>query len=178
MSEETKEQEELDSTQTDNSAESTDKETVTPSEPTAEEKYNELNDTYLRLYSEFDNFRRRTAKERLDLFKTAGQDILTDLLPVLDDFERALKNMDKQGDVKTIREGVDLVYHKFKGTLTSKGLKPFKSMEKDFDPDFHEAVTKIPAPKKKLKGKVVDVIEEGYMLNEKVVRFAKVVVGE
>ena len=178
MSEETKEQEELDSTQTDNSTENTDKEAVTAIEPTAEEKYNELNDKYLRLYSEFDNFRRRTAKERLDLFKTAGQDILTDLLPVLDDFERALQNMDKNGDIKTIREGVDLVYNKFKGSLTSKGLKPFKSMEKEFDPDYHEAVTKIPAPKKKLIGKVVDVIEEGYMLNDKVVRFAKVVVGE
>ncbi|NNJ56308.1 MAG: nucleotide exchange factor GrpE [Bacteroidia bacterium] len=178
MSEETKKQEELDAINTDNSSEDTDKETVSSSEPTAEEKYNELNDKYLRLYSEFDNFRRRTAKERLDLFKTAGQDILTDLLPVLDDFERALQNMDKKGDVKTIRQGVDLVYNKFKGSLTSKGLKPFKSIEKDFDPDFHEAVTKIPAPKKKLKGKVVDVIEEGYMLNEKVIRFAKVVVGE
>ena len=178
MSEETKEQEELESTQPDNSSEDTDKESVKSAEPTVEDKYNELNDKYLRLYSEFDNFRRRTAKERLDLFKTAGQDILTDLLPVLDDFERALQNMDKKGDVKTIREGVDLVYHKFKNTLTSKGLKPFKSKEKDFDPDFHEAVTKIPAPKKNLKGKVVDVVEEGYMLNEKVIRFAKVIVGE
>lgn len=178
MSEETKEQEELESTNTENSPEATEKETVSAKEASPEEKYNELNDKYLRLYSEFDNFRRRTAKERLDLFKTAGQDILTDLIPVLDDFERALKNMDNSGDVKTIREGVDLVYNKFKSTLTNKGLKPFKSKEKDFDPDFHEAVTKIPAPKKKLSGKVVDVIEEGYMLNDKVIRFAKVVVGE
>ena len=178
MSEETKNQEELNSTEADNNTKDVESTQSNVEEKTAEEKYNELNDKYLRLYSEFDNFRRRTAKERLDLFKTAGEDILTDLLPVLDDFNRALENMDKKGDVKTVREGVDLIYTKFKNTLTNKGLKPFKSREKPFDPDFHEAVTKIPAPKKKLKGKVVDVIEEGYMLNDKVIRFAKVVVGE
>jgi molecular chaperone GrpE len=178
MSEEIKDQEEKEEATPQENSEQTDKEEDTPKELSAEEKHNELNDKYLRLYSEFDNFRRRTAKERLELFKTAGQDILTDLLPILDDFERALQNMDKKGDVKVIREGVDLVYHKFKNTLTNKGLEPFKSIEKAFDPDFHEAVTKIPAPSKKLKGKVVDEIEKGYKLNDKVIRFAKVVVGE
>ena len=178
MSEETKDQEELEKNESNKATEDTDNKEVEIKEPTFEDKYNELNDKYLRLYSEFDNFRRRTAKERLELFKTAGQDILTDLLPIMDDFERALLNMDKKADVKTIRVGVDLVYNKFKSTLTSKGLEPFKSIDKKFDPDFHEAVTKIPAPSKKLKGKVLDEIEKGYTLSDKVIRFAKVVVGE
>lgn len=170
-------QEEL-SSQEETKAQETEKEVVEIKEPSAEEKYNELNDKYLRLYSEFDNYRKRTSRERIELFKTAGQDILTDLLPVLDDFERALLNMDKKADVKSIRVGVDLVFNKFKTTLESKGLKHFKSLEKDFDPEVHEAITKIAAPSKKMKGKVVDEVEKGYMLNEKVIRFAKVVVGE
>ncbi|MGB0851414.1 MAG: nucleotide exchange factor GrpE [Bacteroidia bacterium] len=153
-------------------------ETEEVKEPTPEEKIAELNDKYLRLYSEFDNYRKRTTKERIELFKTAGQDIMTDLIPVIDDFERALQNMDKKADVKAVRKGVDLVYNKFKNTLESKGLKPFKSIENEFDPEIHEAITKIPAPSKKLKGKVVDEIEKGYKLNDKVIRFAKVVVGE
>ncbi len=178
MSEEKQDKEELGVQNSEETAEQAEKEEVKVEEPSAEDKYNELNDKYLRLYSEFDNYRRRTSKERLELFKTAGEDILTDLLPVLDDFERALQNMDKKGDVKTIRKGVDLVYNKFKNTLDSKGLKPFTSIETPFDPDVHEAITKIPAPSKKLKGKVVDEVEKGYKLNDKVIRFAKVVVGE
>ena len=178
MSEETHEQEEKVTNEATESTQDTDKETVEVKEPSAEEKIAELNDKYLRLYSEFDNYRKRTSKERIELFKTAGQDIMTDLVPVMDDFERALQNMDKKGDVKTIRKGVDLVYNKFKTTLENKGLKPFKSIEQDFDPEIHEAITKIPAPSKKLVGKVVDEIEKGYKLNEKVIRYAKVVVGE
>jgi molecular chaperone GrpE len=178
MSEETKEQEENVENTTNETTQDTEKETVEAPEQTAEEKIAELNDKYLRLYSEFDNYRKRTSKERVELFKTAGQDILTDLLPVMDDFERALQNMDKKGDVKTIRKGVDLVFNKFKSTLENKGLKPFKSLEQDFDPEIHEAITKIPAPNKKLVGKVVDEVEKGYMLNEKVIRYAKVVVGQ
>ena len=147
-------------------------------ELSAEEKYNDLNDKYLRLYSEFDNFRRRTAKERLDLLRNASEEILLELLPILDDFERASKAMTDSDDIKSIRQGLELVHHKFKTTLENKGLKKFDVIGKAFDPDFHEAVTKIPAPKKKLKGKVVDVIEEGYMINDKVLRYAKVVVGE
>lgn len=149
-----------------------------PAEPSNEDKIKELNDKYLRLYSEFDNFRRRTAKERLDLYKNAGQEILSELLPVLDDFDRALLAMTEDADIKAISEGVKLVHQKFKATLENKGLKHFEAVGEPFDPDFHEAITKIPAPKKKLKGKVVDVIEQGYMLNDKVIRYAKVVVGE
>ena len=155
-----------------------DEQETSQEEQSPEDKIAELNDKYLRLYSEFDNYRKRTSKERLELFKTAGQDIMVDLIPVLDDFERALQNMDKKGDVKTIRKGVDLVFNKFKNSLESKGLKPFKSIETEFDPEIHDAITKIPAPSKKLKGKVVDEIEKGYKLNDKVIRYAKVVVGE
>jgi molecular chaperone GrpE len=147
-------------------------------EVSTEDRIKELNDKYLRLYSEFENFRRRTAKERLDLLKTAGEEILTELLPVIDDFERAMLAMSEKADLKTIKEGVHLVHHKFLHTLNAKGLKPFDSKEKSFDPEFHEAVTKIPAPSKKLRGKVVDEIEKGYLLNDKVIRYAKVVVGE
>ena len=178
MSEETKEQEENVDNTTNETTQDTEKETVEVQEQTAEEKIAELNDKYLRLYSEFDNYRKRTSKERIELFKTAGQDILTDLLPVMDDFERALQNMDKKGDVKTIRKGVDLVFNKFKSTLENKGLKHFKSFEQPFEPEIHEAITKIPAPNKNLVGKVVDEVEKGYMLNEKVIRYAKVVVGQ
>jgi molecular chaperone GrpE len=179
MSEETKEQEENVENTDNKTTQDTEKETVEAvAEQTPEEKIAELNDKYLRLYSEFDNYRKRTSKERVELFKTAGQDILTDLLPVMDDFERALQNMDKKGDVKTIRKGVDLVFNKFKSTLENKGLKHFKSIEQEFDPEIHEAITKIPAPNKKLIGKVVDEVEKGYKLNEKVIRYAKVVVGQ
>ncbi len=177
-SEETKEQPENVETSTDETTLNAENEQVEQAEPTAEEKIAELNDKYLRLYSEFDNYRKRTSKERIELFKTAGQDILTDLVPVLDDFERALQNMDKKGDVKTIRQGVDLVYNKFKSSLENKGLKHFVSLEKDFDPEVHEAITRIPAPNSKLVGKVVDEVEKGYMLHDKVIRFAKVVVGQ
>ena len=147
-------------------------------ETSPEDQINELNDKYLRLYSEFDNYRKRTSKERLELFKTAGQDILTDLLPVLDDFDIAMQNMDSSDDAEAIQTGINLIYNKFKSTLENKGLKHFKSIETEFDTEVHEAITKIPAPSKKLKGKVVDEIEKGYMLNDKVIRFAKVVVGE
>ena len=147
-------------------------------EPSPEDKVNELNDKYLRLYSEFDNYRRRTAKEKLDLVRNAAEELMEELLPVLDDFERAAKAMTDSNDISSIKQGLELVHHKFKNTLENKGLKKFKVVGEAFDPDYHEAVTKIPAPKKKLKGKVVDVIEEGYMINDKVLRYAKVVVGE
>jgi molecular chaperone GrpE len=178
MSEENKEQEEIVENTTEETTQKSENDTVEPQEPTAEEKIIELNDKYLRLYSEFDNYRKRTSKERIELFKTAGQDIMTDLVPIMDDFERALQNMDKKGDVKTIRQGVDLVFNKFKSTLESKGLKSFKSIDQDFDPEIHEAITRIPAPNKKQIGKVVDEVEKGYMLNDKVIRYAKVVVGQ
>jgi molecular chaperone GrpE len=114
----------------------------------------------------------------LELFKTAAEDVLKELLPVVDDFSRALNAIDENSDIKALKTGVELVHSKFINTLQGKGLKEFKSIGEKFDPEIHEAITKIPAPKKKLKGKVVDEIEKGYLLNDKVIRFAKVVVGE
>ncbi len=141
------------------------------------EKNEELNDRYLRLYSEFDNYRKRTNKERLDLLKSASQELVVDLLPVLDDFDRAIKAMEVQGADQEIKEGVELVYNKLFGILSQKGLEPMNSMGKDFDTDFNEAITNIPATSEDMVGKVVDVIEKGYLLNGKIIRFAKVVVG-
>jgi len=142
------------------------------------EKASELNDKYLRLYSEFDNYRKRTIKERADLIKSAARDMLEDLLPVVDDFDRTLESMSQTEDVKAFTEGVKLVQQKFMNTLQKQGLNHFESKGEAFDPEVHEAITKIPAPSDDLKGKVVDVIEKGYKLNDKVLRYAKVVVGE
>ena len=133
----------------------------------------EQKDKYLRLYSEFENFRRRTAKERLELISTANRDLMEALVPVSDDFERALK-----AGTEGVIEGVELIFNKFKNILESKGLKKMEvSRGDDFNGDFHEAITQIPAPEKKLAGKIVDVVEPGYFLGEKVIRFAKVVTG-
>lgn len=138
----------------------------------------EAKDKYLRLYSEFENFRRRSAKERLELVSSANQDLVRDLLPVLDDFDRAQQNYSEKTDVASLKEGMDLIANKFNKVLEQKGVKEMEGKEGiDFDPEVHEAITKIPAPKEKLKGKVVDVIEKGYYLNDKVIRFAKVVIG-
>lgn len=137
----------------------------------------QANDKYLRLYAEFDNFRRRTTKERVELLQTAGKEVIVSLLPVLDDFERAIKSMETASDVVAVKEGVALVQNKLKGILTSKGLKEMDARGAAFDADIHEAITNIPAPLDELKGKVVDELEKGYYLNDKVVRFAKVVVG-
>ena len=137
----------------------------------------ELKDKFLRLQAEFDNFRRRTAKERLELIQTASKDLVSNLIPVLDDFERANKNMETATDVQAIKEGIDLVYSKFYKVLEAKGLKPMNSTGETFNPEIHEAITQIPAPSKNLVGKVVDEVEKGYYLNDTVVRFAKVVIG-
>nr|WP_199075462.1 nucleotide exchange factor GrpE [Pedobacter sp. ASV19] len=150
-------------------------------ELSAEEKLKEenaaLNDKYLRLFAEFDNFKRRTQKERVELLQTAGKDVVISLLPVLDDFDRANKAMENASDVAAVREGVQLVHSKLKGILAQKGLKEMESINTAFDTDNHEAITKIPAPNEELKGKVIDELEKGYTLNDKVIRFAKVVVG-
>ncbi|HEY2582778.1 MAG TPA: nucleotide exchange factor GrpE [Mucilaginibacter sp.] len=135
------------------------------------------NDKYLRLYAEFDNFRRRTIKEREDARKMEGKDLIVSLLPVLDDFERALKAMENATDVAPVKEGVTLVQQKLKNILSQKGLKAMESIGSPFDPDLQEAITNIPAPTEDLKGKVVDEMEKGYTLNDKVIRFAKVIVG-
>ncbi len=129
---------------------------------------------YLRLYSEFENFRRRTTKERADLFKSANQEVMISLIPVLDDFERALAAMSAESDKK----GIELIYNKLKSNLTQKGLKEMEAKGLAFDPDFHEAITKIPGMGEEMKDKVVDVLEKGYFLGDKVIRFAKVVIGE
>lgn len=138
----------------------------------------EQKDKFLRLFAEFDNYKKRTAKERLEMMKTAGQDIIEELLPVLDDFERASKAMAESEDFKAAKSGFDLIREKIFKKLEFKGLEPMDSQGKDFDPDYHEAITEIPVTDDKLKGKVVDVIEKGYMLNQKIIRYAKVVVGK
>ena len=137
----------------------------------------EANDKYLRLYAEFDNFKRRTSKERMELLQTAGKDVIVDLLVILDDFERAAKAMESATDIESIKEGVNLVHSKLRNILTAKGLKEMNAKGTPFDPDLHDAITNIPASSDDLKGKVIDEVEKGYSLNDKVIRFAKVVVG-
>jgi molecular chaperone GrpE len=137
----------------------------------------ELKDKYLRLYSEFDNFRKRTSKERIDLIKTANEEVVKALLSTLDDFERALKALGDDESTKAAREGIEIIYHKLFKTLESKGLKAMVSLGAAFDVELHEAITQIPAPSEDMKGKVLDEIEKGYYLNDKVIRFAKVVTG-
>ena len=138
----------------------------------------EAKDKYLRLYSEFENFRRRTSKEKLEMINSANEGLIQLLLPILDDFERAEKSMNEEADLSSVKKGVELIYTKFKGILEQKGLK-IVAVEagSDFDLEYHEAITQIPAPVEELKGKVVDVVEKGYQLGEKVIRFAKVVTG-
>lgn len=144
----------------------------------AEEKNKELHDKYLRLSAEFDNYRKRTLKEKMDLTKYASEEILRDLLPVVDDFERAYKNITAAEDLNAVKEGMTLINNKFNEFLKQKGLSEIEAMHQDFNMDVHEAITKVPAPEEKLKGKIIDVIEKGYMLNDKVVRYSKVVIGE
>jgi molecular chaperone GrpE len=141
-------------------------------------KLAELQDKYLRLSAEFDNYRKRTLKERIELTKSAGENILVSLLPLMDDFERAVSLIETTSDCKAMEEGIKLIYGKMKDFLKQNGVKEIDALDKDFDTDLHEAVTKIPATEKKKKGKVVDVIQKGYYLNDKIIRYAKVVVGE
>jgi molecular chaperone GrpE len=145
-----------------------------------EQKYIELNDKHLRLSAEYDNFRKRSLKEKMELIKSAGEDILINIIPVVDNFERALKSMNNNTseEVKAFSEGIELIYNNFKEFLSQRGVKEIEAIGKAFDTDHHEAITKITAPQEDMKGKVIDVIEKGYMLNEKVIRFSKVVIGE
>jgi molecular chaperone GrpE len=143
-----------------------------------EAEISDLKNKYLRLYSDFENFRKRTAKERIDLIKTASEDVLKDLVPVVDDFERATKASESETDTVKIREGNQLIYHKLVRILENKGLKVMDDLKgKPFNPDTQEAITQIPSPSEEMKGMVIDVVEKGYTLGEKVVRFAKVVTG-
>ena len=135
------------------------------------------NEKYLRLYAEFDNFRRRTNKERAELLQTAGKEVIVSLLPLLDDFERAVRSMENATDINAVKEGVVLVQNKLNNILSQKGLKPMESIGHTFDAELHEAITNIPAPADDQKGKVIDEMEKGYYLNDKVIRYAKVIVG-
>ncbi len=139
---------------------------------------NEQKDKYIRLFAEFDNFKRRNAKERMELIQTAGKEVITSLLDVLDDCDRAEKQIQTSEDLQQIREGIQLVFGKLRNTLHAKGLKSMESIETDFDVEKHEAITEIPAPNPTLVDKVVDEVQKGYYLNDKIIRFAKVVVGK
>ena len=159
--------------------------TEAQSYPGLEEKYaellrehEELREKFLRIYADFDNLRKRTLKEKADLLRTASQDTLTALLPVLDDFDRAKANADKEGSTEKMSEGVLLVYHKLFSTLKGLGLEPMVSNGEVFDPELHEAVVEVQAPAEGMQGKVVDTIEKGYRLSDKIIRYAKVVVGK
>jgi molecular chaperone GrpE len=155
-------------------------------EPVAEEsaleklqaELKEAKDKHLRLAAEFDNFKRRNAKERIELIQTAGKDVIVDLLEILDDYDRAQKQLETSDDAKQIKEGISLVFNKLKNLLQAKGLKPMETISKEFNPDLHEAITEIPAPSEELKGKVLDEVVKGYYLNDKIIRHAKVVVGK
>ena len=143
-----------------------------------EEKLKDLADKHLRLQAEFDNFRKRTVREKADLIKSGGESVLTGILPVIDDFERAIQLMKEIPEEDAGKQGTLLIYSKFREFLKQNNVKEIDALHQDFDVDHHEALTKIPAPEEKLKGKVVDVIQKGYTLNDKVIRYAKVVVGE
>jgi molecular chaperone GrpE len=146
-------------------------------EPSLQEKFDELNDRFLRLHAEFDNYRKRVIKERVEYTKFASEDVITSMLPVIDDLERAIKSMEGAADIQSASEGVTLIYNKFKNILTLKGIEEIKTVGEAFSTDFHEAVSNVPAETEDMKGKVIDVVEKGYLLNGKVIRFAKVVVG-
>jgi molecular chaperone GrpE len=143
-----------------------------------DEKYNELNNKYIRLYSDFDNFRKRTIKEKADIISTANGSLMADLLGTLDDFERAIANNEKVEDPESLKEGFELIYTKFFHTLKNKGLEPMEAKGDVFDADKHEAITNVPVENEEDKGKVIDVIEKGYNLRGKMLRYAKVVVGQ
>ena len=144
----------------------------------AQQMVSEERDKYLRLSAEFDNYRKRTLKEKAELIKNGAEKTLTAILPVLDDFERAIKNMEASEETKAMKEGVELIFNKFQKILGQEGLQKIETEGKDFDVDFHEAIALIPAPSEDLKGKILDCVQTGYMLNEKVIRHSKVAVAQ
>ena len=144
----------------------------------ANEQIEEQKDKYLRLSAEFDNYRKRTMKEKAELILNGGEKSISSILPIVDDFERALKNMETATDVAAVKEGVELIYHKFMSVLGQNGVKVIETKEQPLDTDYHEAIAVIPAPNEALKGKILDCVQTGYILNDKVIRHAKVVVGE
>lgn len=154
-------------------------EEVNKDEPTVEELIQAEKDKFLRLFAEFENYKKRTSKERIELFKTAGQELMTSLLPIVDDFERALNHIEETPETEELRKGVSLIHQKFYNTLEQKGLSKIDVNGGDiFDAELHEAITQIPAPTDDLKGKVIDCLEKGYKLGDKIIRYPKVVIGQ
>jgi molecular chaperone GrpE len=152
---------------------------VVKEEPTSEELLQTEKDKFLRLFAEFENYKKRTTKERIELFKTAGQEVMTSLLPVVDDFERALSHIEDDKEAEELRKGVLLIYQKLYKTLEQKGLSKIETNQGDvFDAEIHEAITQIPASSEELKGKIIDCVEKGYKLGDKIIRYPKVVIGK
>jgi molecular chaperone GrpE len=149
-----------------------------PKAPTVEDKFNELNDKYMRIHAEFDNYRKRTNKEKVDIINTANAGMMRDLLSVMDDLHRAKVNNETADDIDSVKEGFNLIFKKLNSVLEAKGLTEMKAEGEVFDSEIHEALANVPAPSKKMKGKVIEAVEKGYYLNDKVIRYAKVVVGQ
>jgi molecular chaperone GrpE len=149
-----------------------------PEMETLRSELDEMKDKFIRKVAEFENFKKRSLKERMELIQTAGKEVIVDLLDVLDDTARAEKQLNSAEDLNQVKEGISLVFNKLKNLLAAKGLKPMETLNQEFNPDLHEAITEIPAPTEELKGKVLDEIEKGYYLNDKIIRYAKVVVGK
>jgi len=145
---------------------------------TLSKNYNDLNDRYLRIVAEYDNFRKRTLKEKMDLIKSGGSDVIKGLLPVIDNFERALKSLNETTEIEAVKDGINLIYITFTDFLKMKGIQEIEALNMPLDTDLHEAIAQIPAIDEESKGKIVDVIEKGYKLNDKIIRFAKVVVAQ
>ena len=148
-----------------------------PEEASAESELQEFKEKYMRLYSEFENFRKRTTKEKLEFMKSANEELILELLPIVDDFERAKQSLESAEDVESVKQGIELIVGKLAKTLEQKGLKPINAAGNEFDTELHEAITQIPAPSEDMKGKVVDEVEKGYYLGDKVIRYSKVVIG-
>jgi molecular chaperone GrpE len=150
----------------------------TPSIQDLEAMIFQWKDKYVRLSAEFDNYRKRTLKEKIELTKIGGEDVLKGILPVVDDFERGLKNVEQATDMEAVKEGMNLIYGKFKEFLNQKGLKEIDALNADFNTDYHEAITKIPVEDKAMSGKIIDVVQKGYTIDDKIIRYSKVVIGE
>ena len=165
-------------TSQENEAPLTEEEKLAQEREKANEQIEEQKDKYLRLSAEFDNYRKRTMKEKAELILNGGEKSISSILPIVDDFERALKNMETATDVAAVKEGVELIYNKFMSVLGQNGVKVIETKEQPLDTDYHEAIAVIPAPNEALKGKILDCVQTGYILNDKVIRHAKVVVGE
>ncbi|HUX53520.1 MAG TPA: nucleotide exchange factor GrpE [Williamwhitmania sp.] len=167
-----------DNAQVDQTEEKSEGEQIVVTGPSLEEQLAESKDRYLRLSAEFDNFRKRSRKEREDLIKTAGESVIVELLHVVDDFDRAIKSIDQSTDLQAIKDGIQLITNKFGEFLKRQGVTEIDAMGHELNTDLHEAITKIPSPDESAKGKVIDVVQKGYLLNEKVIRYSKVIVGE